>query len=150
MSASPVPTAPTLTVALVACGKRKLDRPAPARALYTSPLFRRASAYADAHADRWYVLSAFHGLIAPDTELHPYDRSLAAASVRERDAWAERVAYDLRRACHGYVVRVVLLAGAVYRDPLAHRLRQWCAVETPLAGLPIGAQLAWLAAPPAD
>ena len=147
------PTAATsslVTVALVACGKRKLDHPAPARDLYTGPLFRRAAAYAEIRCDRWYVLSAFHGLVAPDTELHPYDRSLTSAGDRERDAWASRVDFDLRRLCRGDSVRVVVLAGAAYRDHLAYRLRKWADVETPLAGLPIGAQLAWLAAETAD
>ncbi|MET1087465.1 MAG: DUF6884 domain-containing protein [Arthrobacter sp.] len=35
-----------ITVGLVGCASQKLQRPAPARELYASQLFRKASAYA--------------------------------------------------------------------------------------------------------
>jgi hypothetical protein len=60
------------------CAARKLDRPAPARELYVSQLFEKASAYATAARDRRYVLSAKHGLVQPDTVLEPYDVRLGA------------------------------------------------------------------------
>jgi hypothetical protein len=67
-----------LTVGLVGCAARKLQGPAPARELYVSQLFRKASAYAEATCDRWYILSAKHGLVHPDTVLEPYDVRLGA------------------------------------------------------------------------
>lgn len=60
-----------ITVGLVGCASQKLKRPAPARELYVSPLFKKASAYAEATCDRWYVLSAKHGLVHPDAVLEP-------------------------------------------------------------------------------
>ena len=59
------------TVGLVACASQKLQRPAPARELYVSQLFKKASAYAGLTCDRWYILSAKHGLVHPDTVLEP-------------------------------------------------------------------------------
>lgn len=63
-------------VGLVGCASQKLRRPAPARELYVSPLFKKASAYAEQACDRWYVLSAKHGLVHPDAIFEPYDMKL--------------------------------------------------------------------------
>ena len=54
-------------IALVACVSRKTPRPLPAQDLYVSDWFRKASAYARRVADEWYILSAKHGLVSPDT-----------------------------------------------------------------------------------
>lgn len=43
----------TYTVGLVGCASQKLRRPAPARELYVSQLFRKAFAYAELTFDRW-------------------------------------------------------------------------------------------------
>ena len=51
---------------LVGCVKSKLDHPAPARDLYTSALFRKARAHAEATGGPWFVLSAEHGLHLPN------------------------------------------------------------------------------------
>jgi Family of unknown function (DUF6884) len=52
---------------LVGCVKTKADRPQAARDLYRSPLFERRRRYAEQYAARWYILSAEHGLVAPET-----------------------------------------------------------------------------------
>ncbi|MDP9695146.1 UNVERIFIED_ORG: hypothetical protein J2X79_002715 [Arthrobacter globiformis] len=41
------------TIRLVGCASQKLKRPAPARGLYVSQLFIKASAYAELTCDRW-------------------------------------------------------------------------------------------------
>src|SRR5947209_6085596 len=84
-----------LTVGLVACSKRKAAGPRPAAELYTSPLFRKAAAYCRRHYDRWFILSALHGLVEPGTVLAPYDRTLLKMPQAERQAWAGRVVADL-------------------------------------------------------
>jgi hypothetical protein len=58
-------------VGLVGCSKRKLAQPAPAALLYASPLFRLAARYCAASCGRWFVLSARHGLLAPDEAVAP-------------------------------------------------------------------------------
>jgi hypothetical protein len=51
-------------VFLLACVKEKAAGPVPAGDLYVSDLFKKARAYAEAHADRWYILSAEHHVLA--------------------------------------------------------------------------------------
>ncbi|MGV7772994.1 DUF6884 domain-containing protein [Mycobacterium kansasii] len=70
-------TPPKLVV--IACGAAKLNRPAPARELYTSPHFRHALRAAEAYAgcteSAVRILSAKHGLLGLelDTIVTPYD-----------------------------------------------------------------------------
>jgi hypothetical protein len=59
-----------ITVGLVGCASQKLRRPVPARELYVSQLFKKASAYAEATCDRWYVLSAMHELPGHENDRH--------------------------------------------------------------------------------
>jgi hypothetical protein len=86
-----------MNIGLVSCSKRKLDRPWPARELYSaSAFFRKARAYCERHYDSWYILSAKHGLVHPDEVLAPYDLTLKRMPVAERRAWGRRVSADLR------------------------------------------------------
>jgi hypothetical protein len=81
-------------VGLVGCVKRKGPVAAPAGELYVSPLFAGRRRFVEASCDRWFILSARHGLVDPDEVVEPYDESLVAAGVGERHAWAERVLID--------------------------------------------------------
>lgn len=91
-----IPVGDHVSIGLVGCGKRKLDRPAPARDLYQGELFRRAAAYCEATYDHWFVLSAQHYLVHPDEILAPYDRTLAKMTVADRRHWAGMVESGLR------------------------------------------------------
>ena len=143
----------TTRVGLVGCASSKLQRPAPARELYTSQLFRKASAYAAATCDRWYILSAKHGLVHPDTVLEPYDVKLGANRLDTPPIhdWAERVrvqlAEELADVADVADVLLVALAGEQYRTVL----RPWLGAagcrwpfEIPMLGMGIGQQLGWL------
>jgi hypothetical protein len=131
-----------LDVGLVACSRRKADRPVPARELYVSPLFRAARAYAERRygPERWFILSARHGLVHPDQVLAPYDLRLRQLTAAEREAWGYRVAVELTDRFPAGTV-LWFHAGALYRtaiaDVVAHQVR------APLAGLDIGQQLGW-------
>lgn len=66
---------------VIPCSAKKLDHAAPARELYTGPLFRSALLAAEAlvragRADHVMVLSAEHGLLELDQLVEPYDRKL--------------------------------------------------------------------------
>ncbi len=139
-------TAPAGAVALVACVGEKLAQPAPARDLYQSPWFRKARAYAEQHAGRYFILSAHYGLIAPDEVRAPYDVTLTTMRAPERLAWAERVWPQLLAAVPDpRRERIVVLAGQHYRRHLHEWLRvAGYDVEVPMQGLGIGEQLAWL------
>jgi len=146
----------TIKVALVACGARKLTTAAPARELYQGTLFKAQRAYAERFADRWFILSAKHGLVEPSATLEPYDASLLTLSTRERDAWGELVFSQLAHRMRSVNVAPVLLAGGAYRAALKGRLvaracehhkngrDMWERPADPLARLPIGLQVQWL------
>jgi hypothetical protein len=130
------------TIGLVGCAAGKLSRPAPARELYTSQLFRKAAAYAEANSDRWYVLSAKHGLVAPDTVLEPYDMKLGHKSGPPIWEWAARVSDQLELALLGDVnVELLVLAGEQYRTCL---WRNPHPARVPMEGMGIGEQLSFL------
>ncbi len=161
----------TITVALVSCGKSKQDQPAPAKDLYTGDLFRKSRAYAEVIADRWYVLSAKHRLVHPDTVLEPYDMRMSDRPLWDRQHWGQYVDGSLRCMAADMTVPVwnehdlgdratislgawtmgaghvkfVLLAGVDYREHLVPHLESWGAeVDVPMEGLTFGQQKAWL------
>lgn len=123
---------------LVGCVKSK--RPAraagvPAANLYDSPLWQRRRDYAERAGATWFILSAEHGLLAPETAICWYDTSLADFPVAERRLWSGRVLDDLRVALPmlaGVIVEIhagklyyghgllhgLLAAGAIVRVPL--------------------------------
>lgn len=63
-------------IVLVSCSKTTVDHPAAASDLYDSPLFHQARSYAERSEKRRFILSAEHGLVAPDEWLAPYERYL--------------------------------------------------------------------------
>jgi DGQHR domain-containing protein len=140
MTANSLEVLPMSDICLVGCCRQKLSHAAPARELYTSPLFQLAARYCSATCDQWFVLSARHGLVEPDQVLEPYDDALEGRRQSEREAWAERVVWQLRQrglleAGHRFQIH----AGAVYAEFLAPLLK----AEQPLRGLPIGRRLSW-------
>ena len=144
-------------------GKRRSA--APAGDLYTSSLFVGRRRFVLGSCDRWFILSALHGLLDPEQTIEPYDRSLLDVGSGERRAWAKEVLAAID-ATLGDVAGVVfeLHAGAAYRDfGLVDGLRaRGAEVVNPTAGLSQGGQLAFyagnselrdprpLAPPPAD
>lgn len=132
-----------MRVGLVGCAAAKLSRPAPASQLYTSQLFRKASAYAAATCDRWFILSAEHGLVHPDTVLAPYDAKLGTKSGPPIHEWAARVRVQLDDELRqlGDDVELLALAGEQYRIALRGSMRP---VTVPMLGMGIGQQLAYL------
>ncbi len=133
------------TVFLVSCVKTKTRTRAPARDLYISLWFTKARAYVESTGCPWFILSAEYGLLHPDTEVEPYERTLNRMRVQERRAWARRVLDALAPRIHG-VQRIVVLAGERYREFLMPVLTSFCPeVQVPMAGLRSGEQLQWLA-----
>lgn len=132
-----------MTVALVACGRTKRAHPSPAQDLYTSALFQKSRAYAETVSDRWFIISAQHGLLDPGSVVAPYDRSLHDLDREERRAWATSVVRDVL-ADTPPSSEFVILAGAQYRaDIVPALLEEGHRVSVPLAGKGIGEQLAW-------
>lgn len=135
------------TITLIACCSAKLEHRAPASQLYVSALFRKSVAAAEAQGQRWFVLSALHGLVSPEQALDPYDLTLASASKPQRTEWASRVLQQIAMQFPA-PVRFAVLAGRNYREPLLALLEAAGHHSVvPLAGLGIGRQLAALSVP---
>lgn len=91
-----------MTAYLAGCSAGKLARPAPARELYTGPLFRlslRAAEAAAGPGDVILVISALLGLIGLDELVTPYDRTMAhplavTAAEIARQARARGIVHD--------------------------------------------------------
>jgi hypothetical protein len=141
----------TIRIAFVSCTKAKAPTAAAARDLYVSPLFRALRSYAERHSDRWYVLSALHGIIEPNTIIEPYDVTLNRMSRADRMAWWKLVRSQLP-AVITEPAEVTLLAGMRYREMLEPHLKRemHCEVNVPLHGRRLGEQLAWLKREAAD
>lgn len=144
-------------IVLIACSSSKLPHAAPARELYTSVLFRKSLAYAEAlQPAALHVLSAKHGLVDADQVVEPYDLTLNAMRAAERERWGIRVTRALEQRYGTPVqgggvwppmggVHFVILAGRTYRDPITPAIeRAQSTWKAPLAGLYIGQQIAWL------
>jgi hypothetical protein len=137
-----------MKVGLVGCVKSKLTQAAPARDLYTSPLFRARRAWVEKSTDRWYILSAKHGLVSPSTVLDPYDATLTDLPHAARRRWSAAVIDSLNRelgslAGHEFDIH----AGHAYVDfGLSQSLRRaGSSVTLPAAGLGLGRQLQFYA-----
>lgn len=123
------------------CASQKLKREAPARELYVSTLFRKASAYAEANADHWFILSAKHGLVHPDQMLEPYDVKLGTKEAGPIHAWGERVRDGLVEWDIPEDAVLLALAGGQYLT--AFHTSPW-RVEDPMKGMGIGQRLQFL------
>ncbi len=133
-------------VGLVGCVKSKKPVPAPARELYTSALFKGRRSYVEASCDRWFILSAEHGLVSPEQVLAPYDVTLKGASAARRREWTIQVIAQLTTELGDLGGRVFEVhAGADYlAGGLVAELRSGgAAVELPMQGLSMGRQLAF-------
>jgi hypothetical protein len=96
--------------------------------------------------DRWFVLSAKHGLVEPDRVLAPYDEALTDRPRAARRAWSSQAVQALEDILGGLSgVVVELHAGSAYLDNgLAAGLSDRGAVlEHPVKGLSFGRQLAF-------
>jgi len=143
--ARPTTVGRAVDLVLVGCVKSKLNHPAPAQDLYTSPLFRKERSYAEAAGAPWFVLSAEHGLVAPTTVLLPYDLRLSSTPHDYRRTWGNRVVKQLKETVGplaGMLIEVH--AGSAYTDAIRDLLlAEGAEVIEPLQGLTMGERLAW-------
>ena len=134
---------------LLGCVKSKRREPSAAKDLYDSPLWRSRRAYAEHSGVPWYILSAKHGLLAPETVIRPYELALGDRRVAQRREWSQRVMDSLATkvpVLEGTAIEIH--AGKAYAAyGLEDGLRKAGAeVRRPLARVPsIGAHIAWYA-----
>ena len=134
------------TIALVSCVKSKVPGRCRAKDLYTSPLFRYMRAYAERHADRWFILSARYGLVDPEKAINSYEQTLNGTAVAERREWAGKVKKQMRESgLFEDRPSFLWLAGNAYKKELASMLPENEHID-PLAGMGIGKRMSWLKA----
>lgn len=142
-----------MRIGLVGCVKSKRAEPAAAMDLYTSNLFVGRRRWVERSCDRWYVLSALHGLLDPETQIEPYDVALKDAGRPERRAWSRRVLGQLRDELGGLEGHTFELhAGSDYLDYgiAAGLMAAGATVDRPFEGLSLGEQLSvYASVPPA-
>jgi len=133
--------------------KRAGSELVPARELYTSPLWCKRRAYAEASGAHWLILSAEHGLILPDRRIATYDtRITAVRALRRGRTWWHSVVrerlWQLARAVPDRALTLEVHAGAPYVERLreaASLIPATIEIQAPLARLQIGEQLRWYA-----
>lgn len=123
---------------VVGCGKSKRAEPAQAKDLYVGTLFRAAKAYAVASKRQWRILSAAHGIVAPELWMRPYDQKLSG-SRSELQRWARLASEEIARQRRDTLAPVEILAGRLYADPLRRALEN-IGIDSvePLRGLSLG------------
>jgi len=137
------------TIVLVGCGKGKLAHAAPARDLYTGPLFKKARAYAERVGDDWAILSAKHFLLPPDRVIEPYERKLKGLAHDYLKQWIWNTNWGIRSRWETWKnpVRFICVAGKEYAQALNSKLlgpTMRLEAEYPLEGLGVGSRLKWL------
>jgi len=131
-------------IVLVSCVSKKQNIPLPAKNLYISDWFQKASTYAQRIGDHWFILSAKYGLLPPDKVIEPYNVTLKSMSKYQRQVWAKRVMQDLMPHISPNDT-IVFLAGQVYREFMEESLhRIGLHISVPMEGLRIGEQMQWL------
>jgi len=104
------------SITLIQCTNSKRDHAAPAQKLYDqSTYFNKMRAWAEYRGAPWFILSAKHGLLNPETVIEPYDeRGISESQAIEI---ADKLA-DMR------VDVVNITAGMDYTDALVPELEQ--------------------------
>jgi hypothetical protein len=129
---------------LVSCVKPKRGYPSPAKDLYISDWFKKASRYASQNADEWFILSAKYFLVLPDQVIEPYDLTLKSMGANKKIEWANHV-YQMLIPLISTEDNIFFLAGQDYRKYLIPLLQHdGFALSIPMEGLRIGEQKSWL------
>lgn len=119
--------------------KKKLTRPALAKDLYISTLFKGVYAYAQTfEPDAIFVLSAKYGLLPINKRIQPYELTLKSMSTDAVRQWASRVLTQIEKVADLQRDHFIILAGKDYRRFLVPHLHSY---EIPLEGLDFGNQL---------
>jgi hypothetical protein len=122
-----------------------MKSPAAAKDLYISTLFKKERGYAERQGIPWFILSAEHGLVAPDEWLAPYERYLPDTPATYRAAWGPWAAERLELLVGPLSGKTIEVhAGASYIEAIAEPLTaKGAAILNPLEGLSMGARLRW-------
>ncbi len=110
-----------MKIGVIACSKKKGPSRASSRFLYRGDLFRKSLALSERLYGKTIILSALYGVVDPDQEIAPYEKTLNNMPKAERKAWARMVRAALPSGEYVY------FTGLRYREFLPHG-------ETPMLG----------------
>jgi len=130
-----------MKVALVSCSKNKREYKCSAAEMYSeSTLFTKATKYIKNNEyDKWFILSALHGLLEPKKQIEPYNVTLNNMKNLEIKIWAEQVMQQLQQH---EITSIDFYAGDKYRKYLIPLLeKEGVICNVPLKGMGIGQQL---------
>ena len=65
-----------MQVGLIACCSKKRNERSQAKDLYTSTLFKLSRLYVEQRGFDWWILSAKHDLLHPESVIDPYNLAL--------------------------------------------------------------------------
>lgn len=130
-----------MRIGLISCVKSKADKPCKAKDMYVSPLFKGMYAYAQAHCDAIYILSAKYGLLHPDEHIKPYNDTLKAKTEKEKKYWSYKVLIQLSKKTNIDNDEYIILAGKEYRKYLIRKIKHY---HIPMEDLSMGNQLSFL------
>jgi hypothetical protein len=134
------------TIALVAAPRQQRGAICRARDQFDrSPVFRRTRDYCERTRTEWYILTAAHGLLAPQQVIGPIPRALQTLTAEERAEWAARVAKALmaRAARSAEPPTFMLYASRRFADAM-RRAAPDLSYALPLAGMPVRQRSRWL------
>ena len=129
-----------MRIVIIGCGKSKKSTAMTAENIYTSTLFSLSRKYAQLNSDRWFIVSAKHGLIAPDTVIEPYEQLLTGSLA----PIAAKIQKQIRD-CDSFPIAesIQVIAGRKYVDAL--RLTSVSEkICCPVEGMPLFRRMAWL------
>mgnify|MGYP003399066231 CR=1 FL=1 len=129
-------------IVLIQCSATKLDRPAKARDMYVSTLFKHSLRYAESlKPDKIYVLSGKYGLLHLDDYIEPYNVFIGDMDMISQHNWAKGVVESLKKECDVDNDDFTLLCGVKYRRFIMRYLKN---TRVPMTGIGIGEQLRFL------
>jgi uncharacterized HhH-GPD family protein len=137
---------PIVTDAIIlGCVSTKVAGPTRAKDLYASPLWMKRRRYAESTGKPWFIFSARHGIIEPDSVIEWYDVAmsrLASDEIRRMGEQASEQLSSFVGDLNGR--RFEIHAGASYVRALKPALaRRGASLDQPLEGLTFGRQLHW-------
>lgn len=125
-------------IVFVSCSEMKANKPAKAKDLYTSPLFRLSMKVAKRYkADDIFILSAKHHLVEMERELAPYDLKLERRKA-VREIWVDEVIKQVIGKGIMPTDKAIFLTGKEYYFDYFEN------PETPLSKKRLGFRLQWL------
>jgi hypothetical protein len=124
-----------MSIGLIACCGMKAAMAMKAGEIYQSPLFIMSKQWIEQQGLDWWILSAKHGLLNKNTIIEPYDLTLNAMTVQQRECWSRYVQGQMVRQ-FGVGADFVVLAGEKYLQPI-----KAFHYTLPLGSLPIGKRL---------